>query len=150
MPEESLLTPEVRALVGAASEPVTVEVTAQLARRAIEVYGGEPRSFAPGDRVPGPVVTALQGEANDLAVPSLMPRSILVSNDLSFERPLRVGEVLAVRRRIADISERLGGRFGYAIYVRSEVEFHDGEGALVATVGHTLMQYEHEAAEGEE
>lgn len=150
MPEESLLTPGVRALVGATSEPVTVEVTALLARRAVDVYGGERRDFAPGDRVPGAVVTALQSEARDLRVPSLMPRNLLVTNDLSFERPLRVGDVLTMRRRIADISERLGGRFGYAIYVRSEVEFRDSDGALVATIGNTSMQYEHAGREDEE
>ncbi|MGE5595657.1 MAG: MaoC family dehydratase N-terminal domain-containing protein [Hyphomicrobiales bacterium] len=145
MPDESLLTPEVRAYAGRTSEPVRVRVSARAVRRAIETYGGRRREFAEGDEVPGIVTVALEAESEPIAMPEVLPRSLLISNEMSFERPLRLGEELTVRQRIADISERLGGRFGYSIYVRSETEFFDASGQLVASTARTMMQYEHEA-----
>jgi len=148
--EQSLLTPEVRAAVGRASEPVTVTVTLRMVRRAMETYGLEPRDFAPGEPVPGYVTVALESEARSVPMPEVMPRSLLISNELAFERPLRLGEDLTLQNRIADISERLGGRFGYSIYVRSETEFRDSTGAVVARTGQTMMQYDTTAGDAEE
>lgn len=150
MPEASLLTDDVRALVGRESPAAEVVVTAHVVRRALETYGASPRSFAPGDPVPGYAVVALESGSPEVEVPLLLPRSLLISNDFAFARPLRLGERLFVRERIADISERLGGRFGYSIYVRTEHRFRDETGAVVATAGRTMMQYEHEGEGGDQ
>ena len=150
MPEQSLLTDDVRALVGATSEPVEVEVTLLAVERAIEVYGGRPRSFAAGDPVPGYVTSALASVAKGVELPTLLPRNILISNELAFERPLRLGERLSVRERIADISERFGGQFGYGIYIRSETEFLDASGEVVARTARTMMQYDADEKRGGE
>ena len=136
-------------MVGRVSDPAEVTVTAKVVRRAMETYGARPREFAPGDAVPGYAIVALESDSPNVPYPDLLPRSLLISNDFSFERPLRLGERLTVRERIADISERLGGRFGYSIYVRSEHEYRDAAGTVVATAGRTMMQYEHEASGGE-
>lgn len=145
MPDASLLTDDIRALVGLESETAQVAVTPTVVRRALETYGARPREFFPGDVVPGYAVVALESESPHVEAPAVLPRSLLISNDFSFERPLRLGEQLTVRERIADISERLGGRFGYSMYVRTEHEFRDAAGTLVATASRTMMQYEHEA-----
>lgn len=151
MPDASLLTSEVRALVGRTSAPAPTTVTRKAVRRAMEVYGATGRrDFAPGDRVPGYVVVALEADSEPVDVPDIMPKSLLISNELEFERPLRLGEELQVSQRVADISERLGGRFGYSVYVRSDTLFHDGEGKLVARTARTMMYYETEADGGEE
>ncbi len=150
MPEESLLTPEVRAAVGRTSEPVKVVVTERAVERALETYGMPPRKLAPGDPVPGIVTVALEADVRSVSAPEVLPKSLLISNELSFERPLRLGEELSVQQRIADISERLGGRFGYSIYVRTETEYRDANGEVVARTGTTMMQYDTEGEENEE
>jgi acyl-CoA thioesterase FadM len=75
-------------------------------------------------------------------VPDLMPNSVLISNEWEFRRPLRVGDALTARSRLADISERFGGQFGYGLYIRTEVELRDMTGELVARTATTLMQYD--------
>ncbi|MCA9825262.1 MAG: MaoC family dehydratase N-terminal domain-containing protein [Dehalococcoidia bacterium] len=143
MTEESLLTDDVRALIGAASEAAPVQVTAVAVRRAGDVYYGRPGAVPPaGEPVPGIAIAGLETGSTRLNIPDLMPNSVLISNEWEFERPLRMGEELMARSRLADISERFGGKFGYSIYIRTDVEFSDSEGALVARASSTLMQYD--------
>lgn len=150
MPEESLLTDEVRALVGQATEAVEVEVAARHVRRAMDLYLGERKrlSFAAGERVPGYVLVALVSEAEGVDLPDVMPNSILISNEMLFERPLVMGERLILRSRIGDISERFGGRFGYSLYFRTETEACDPTGGVVAKTAQTMMYYDAAAATG--
>jgi hypothetical protein len=150
VPDQSLLTPEVRSLIGTASAPVTAEVTRRAVNRAMDVYlGNHDRRFNPGDIVPGFALVALEPEGEPSELPPLMPDSILISNEMEFERPIRLGEVLTLRTRLADINERFGGRFGYSLYFRSEVEFADASGAVVARSARTMMQYDAANATGE-
>ena len=152
MPDESLLTDEVRALVGRATPMLPVQVTLRAVQRALDVYLGNHESAptTPGANVPGYVLAALDSESEPEPLPSVLPNSLLISNEWSFERPLRLGEELAVNYRITSISERFGGRFGYSIDFRSEEEFVDETGAVVARSGRSMMQYDAAEARGEE
>lgn len=144
MPEESLVTPEIQALVGKHGEAGTARVTRRALDRAWDVYFGEffPGELQPGDPVPGVVVAGIENEAERLEVPSLLPNSLLVSNEWEFDRQLRFEEELTARSRIAGITERMGGRFGYSIYIRTEVEFTGADGRPAARVVTTMMQYD--------
>jgi hypothetical protein len=143
MPEASLLTDEIRALIGQRTELLPVQVTIRAVRRALDVYLGQlEASFQEGDDVPGYVLAALDSESEPPALPVLLPNSLLISNEWEFERPLRLGEQLNVAYRIVDISERFGGRFGYSLDFRSEEEFSDASGAVVARSGRSMMQYD--------
>lgn len=142
MPEESVLTDEVRALIGSEAAPMRVRVTPRLVQRAVETYQLRPQAYAEGDAVPGMVVVALQSEAEMVTIPDLLPNSLLIGNEVDFERPLRMGEELIVVSRLADIRERLGGRFGYSIYVRTENEFREPDGAVAARSATTMMYYD--------
>lgn len=143
MTDTSLLTEEVQALVGHTSEPVTTRVTAAAVRRAGEVYFGRPGEVpSDGMDVPGVTIAGLETSSGEPRMPDLMPNSVLISNEWQFERPLRMGEELVVQSRLADISERFGGRFGYSLYFRTDVEFRDSGGELVARSSSTLMQYD--------
>jgi len=148
VPEESVLTPEVRALIGSEAAPLHVRVTPRLVQRAIETYQLRPRAMGDGDPVPGMVVVALQSEAEMVAPPDLLPNSLLIGNEVDFERPLRMGEELVVVSRLADIRERLGGRFGYSVYVRTENEFREPGGAVVARAAQTMMYYDASSERG--
>lgn len=143
MPEESLLTDEVRALVGKETTLGKVQVTPKLYRRAVEVYtGGIPDSApAAGEAVPGYVIAALDSEADSPALPALLPNTLLISNEWQFERPLRMGEELEAVYSVAGITERFGGRFGYSIDFRTQITFNDATGAPVARSGNTMTQY---------
>ena len=146
MVEESLLTPEVRALIGQSSEPVRVRVTRRGTERAAEVYFGEPVTITagPGEDVPGFAIAALEfdPEPASAGFPALMPNTILISNEWLFERPLRMDEELVAVRRLADVTERFGGQFGYSLNIRQETEFADPAGATIARTVTTMMQYD--------
>ena len=143
MPEESLLTDDVRALIGRAVPLSAVQVTRRAYQRALDVYLGQHDDGpADGEDVPGYVIEALNSEVDPLSLPTLMPQSIVIANEWQFERPLRMGETLEKVHRIVDISERFGGRFGYSIDVRTEVALSEPEtGTVVARNVHTMTQY---------
>lgn len=144
MSEESLLTDELRAQIGRASESLPVEVTLKAVQRSAEVYHGKPvhLDLKPGDDVPGYAIAALGTDSEDLNFDAPMPNSVLVSNEWIYERPLRLGEVLHCRQRIGDISERFGGQFGQSLHVRRETEYADASGEVVARSVNTLMYYD--------
>lgn len=149
MPEESLLTDEVRALIGQETPAAPARVTRRALHRAMDVYlGHHDESYQDGDDLPGWVIEAIDSESEPVATPLLLPQSLLISNEWAFERPLRLGEVLQATHRIANISERFGGRFGYSLDFRSEVTFRDAEGTVVARNSRNLMQYDASGAEG--
>lgn len=143
MPDESLLTDEVRALTGKETPIGSVEVTPRALKRAIEVYTGTPPATVPaaGEPVAGYVIAALDADYEVETLPILMPNSILISNEWQFERPMRMGETYQASYRLVDISERFGGRFGYSIDFRAEVVYRDEEGNIVARSGRTMTQY---------
>jgi hypothetical protein len=151
VPEESLLTDEIRALVGTAVPMLPVEVTLRAVQRAMDVYLGHHDGTAaePGAPVPGYVLAALDSESEPPPLPAILPNSLLISNEWSFERPLRLGERLDVAYRITGISERFGGRFGYSIDFRTEDEFLDATGAVVARSARNMMQYDASQARAE-
>lgn len=143
MPEESLLTDDVRALIGRAVPLAGVRVTRRAYQRALDVYLGEHDDGPPeGADVPGYVIEALNSETEPPPIPALLPNSILIANEWQFERPLRMGEQLEKTHRIVDISERFGGRFGYSIDIRTEVALSEpASGEVVARNLHTMTQY---------
>jgi hypothetical protein len=143
MPDESLLTDEVRALAGRETPIGPVQVTPRAWRHAVEVYTGAiPTSTpAPGEPVSGYVIAALDADYEIETLPNLLPNSILISNEWQFERPMRMGETFEAAYRLVDITERFGGRFGYSIDFRAEVLYRDSAGEVVARSGRTMTQY---------
>jgi hypothetical protein len=143
MADHSLITDDLRAFVGREGEPRRVTVTEEAVLRAAEASGGAASSaFAPGRPVPGFVLMNLLPGGDEMRVPDPLPKSLLVSNEFSIERPILLGEVLEARARVADISERLGGQFGHGIYVRTEVEFAGADGQVAGRTASTLMYYD--------
>ncbi len=145
MAEGSLITDEIRALIGREGEPAPVRVSPDAVRRAVVNFGGDlDAPLTEGDQVPGVALMNIAPfrEEEELGLRSLMPASILVSNEFSIERPLRLGEEFKAVSRIADITERLGGQFGHSLYVRHEVEFRDAHGDVAGRTATTMMHYD--------
>lgn len=150
MVSESLLTDEVRALIGRTTAPVPVALTSRMVERTMDVYlGSRPRRFAPGEAVPGFVLVALEAEAETFDVPQLLPDGLMISNEMMFERPLRLGEELTVQWRVGEIRERFGGQFGYSVFVPTEVLVRDATGEVVARTSRTMMYYDASEVRGE-
>lgn len=145
MIEESLLTDDVRALVGKVTSRSVARITPQALFRASDTFyghGWEPVP-APGEPVPGITLGALEIESGGLHLPEILPSTIIISNEWQFERQLKMGEEVEVVSRIADISERVGGRFGYSLHFRTEVAFQEpGDGPVIARTVQTMMQYD--------
>lgn len=143
VPDQSLLTDDVRALIGMETDLGTVDVTAKVWRHAVEVYTGKAPAVTPADGEPisGYAIAALETDYELTELPSLMPNSILIANQWEFERPLRMGETLHAAHRLVDITERFGGRFGYSLDFRAEVVYRDANGEVVARSGRTMTQY---------
>ncbi|MCZ2110378.1 MAG: hypothetical protein LC118_12555 [Dehalococcoidia bacterium] len=151
MPEESLLTDDIRALIGRRTDLAHVRVTLRDVKRAHEVYYGTPGpDFSDGEEVPGWVIAVLDAEKDPPELPRLLPQSLLISNEWSFERYPRLGETLMLTSVVTNISERFGGRFGYSIDFRNEVEFRDETGAVIARSASSMMQYDASTAGDEE
>jgi hypothetical protein len=153
---DSLLTADVLALVGSETVPVEVVVT----RRAVEkgmdlIPPAGPRRAAPdepGAPVPGSVLIILNGESDRMLRSARpLPNGTLASNEFEFARPLRLGETLVLTTRLADVSERLGGRFGHTLYWRYEDVFASPDRTVVAKAVRTVMSYDtRNAREGED
>ncbi|HJP41409.1 MAG TPA: MaoC family dehydratase N-terminal domain-containing protein [Dehalococcoidia bacterium] len=149
MEQKPLITDEVRALIGTKSPSSKVTLTRRGAERAMEVFRRHrERSLQEGDEAPACAIVALESEVDGVAIPQLMPDTLMVGDEWDFERPLVVGESLTGETVLADISERFGGRFGYAITVRTEFRLSDSRGRVVAKSVRTMMHYDGRTAEG--
>lgn len=141
--ESSLISDEVRALIGTTSKPTTVRLTTHHVRKALyAVRGRRDIEVNDGDIAPVAALGTIDGDAEPLQSPTILPKFMIVSNEWTVERPIVVGETYTCVRRLADISERLGGRFGHSVYIRTDIEFTDATGALVARCGTQVMQFD--------
>ena len=151
MADHSLLTDEIRAYIGRHAEPQQVTITQEAVFRAMDAYGGHhERVLAPGKPVPGFTLVNVLPGGDDIRVPDPLPKSLLVGNEFSIERPILLGENLTAIARVADITERLGGQFGHGIYVRTEVEFTGADGNVAGRTASTLMYYDPAGARRDE
>ena len=143
VPEESLLTDDVRALIGQSKVIGKVTVTRQAYKRALDTYTGRHNDPPPdGAEVPGYVLDGLSTEEDVPRWPNFLPQQVNISNEWEFERPLRMGEEFVVSTRLASISERFGGRFGYSLDVRTETVYSEAAtGVEVARKVSTMSQY---------
>lgn len=139
--DESLITPELEARVGVASAAVEVEVTPLLVRRLYEMLGTLPadRGDAP------PAVLVMQDAGREVSpLPGLPADSLVTGDEWEMRRPIRIGETLTAVNRLADLSERFGGRLGHTLAVRHQWEFLDTGGETVAVARRSMAYYERE------
>lgn len=146
MAEQSLITDELRALKGRTGTSRPVKITDELVHRSMGVYrhGQDPVHFEEGAVVPESVLLILapnRGES-EIHIPDPLPKSLMVSTEISVKRPLRMGDSFQARARVGDISERLGGRFGHVVHIRTEVEFLETSGEVAASTATTMMFYD--------
>ncbi|MGE5595259.1 MAG: MaoC family dehydratase N-terminal domain-containing protein [Hyphomicrobiales bacterium] len=141
--EHSLITDEHRAVIGKRSEPFTVTVKEEDARRMRDVLGDTDPRWADGTGNAPPYVLAMLtsgGRRPDMV--RVLPGGLLTQQEWKFTRILRIGETLTGYNQTVDIRERLGGRYGHSVLVTSGTDFYDADGNHVASAMTTITQFD--------
>ena len=143
--QHSLITEEHRALVGVKSDPSTITIREEDARRMRDILGDTDPRYADGTGIAPPYVIAMFNTARRNG-PFVLPGGLLTQQEWKFTRPFRIGEELQAVTQVMDIRERLGGRYGYSILLTSGTDFYDAAGNHVAAAMTTLTQFDPRAA----
>jgi acyl dehydratase len=153
--DESLLTEEFRARIGVKTGPAWTVIPAVDARYVRDVLEDRDPRYADATGIAPPYAfTILEPRPTaDLTphiVPRIMPGAVLTQTEWTFHRPFRMGERLQAVHQVADLRERLGGRFGRSILVVTHTEYRDEAGELVAESSHTVTQFDPHARQEEQ
>jgi hypothetical protein len=150
---EDALQTEVRDHVGRTIGPWTHEVTTTGVRAFARGAGyDDPRYYADG-AIPAPPCflgtpvyrpgasdETFSGPRGTGYRPRFgMTRSLDAGTEITYERPLRAGDVLQVTDRVVAAEVKHGRTLGTMVVVTSEVEARDADGALVATERTTII-----------
>jgi hypothetical protein len=144
MAEGTIITEEMRDLVGVESPPVTIEVEKGDLRRFTEATGEtDPRYaevFPPTFFCPDPIIAAQRA---GLKRPWPFTFSIDGGSEWEFHRPVRVGDTLTLTAKIADLYEKRGSaRTGRMLFTIIEVRCTNQRQELVGVARGTGIVYE--------
>ena len=146
---QSKITDEHRAYIGRKSEPASVTVREEDARRLRTLLEDDDPRWAEGTGIAPPYVLAMFGGAPRRGtIPSVLPGGIMTQQEWRFTRPFRIGEQLQAITQVIDIRERLGGRYGHSVLVTTSTDFYDAAGEHVAANLLTVTQFDPSAARG--
>jgi hypothetical protein len=81
-----------------------------------------------------------EGGRMGLTKPFELPRLLHGEQAYEFARPIKVGDVLTGRTRLADYYEKAGKRGGKMRFATYETTYSDAEGNLVVTCKSTLIE----------
>jgi acyl dehydratase len=157
MAEASVITDEMRAVIGQESEPITVEVDKTAVRmfaRAVGytdlIYYDEEYAKSKGYRsLPAPMGFL----GHPIFRPDIASRPLYVMSfkspykrvlnggtDIEYYEPICAGDALTSTAKIADISER-SASIGPMLVITGETNYKNQQGKLVARFRGTLIQY---------
>jgi hypothetical protein len=149
---ESIITDEMRALIGVETAPITIEVEKGDLRRFTEATGEiNPRYaevFPPTFFCPDPIIAAQRA---GLKRPWPFKYSIDGGSEWEFHRPVRVGDTLTLAVKIADLYEKRGSaKTGRMLFTIVEIRCANQRGELVGVARGTGIVYEGPQAERQE
>jgi hypothetical protein len=144
MANGSIITSEMRALIGVETPPLTTEVEQGDLRRFREATGEtDPRFaevFPPTFFCPDPIIAAQRA---GLKRPWPFRYSIDGGSEWEFHRPVRVGDTLALTAKIADLYEKRGSaNTGRMLFTIIEVRCTNQRNELVGVARGTGIVYE--------
>ena len=157
MAEASIITDEMRAIIGKESEPVTVEVDKSAVRmfaRAVGytdlIYYDEQYAKSKGYRsLPAPMgflghpIFRPDMPSRPLYVMALKSpyeRVLNGGSEIEYYEPICAGDVLTSTAKLVDLSER-SGSMGPMLIVTGETTYKNQAGKVVAKFRGTLIQY---------
>ena len=138
--ERSLLTPELRALIGTAVGEKRFTVEPLVAARLAEALGLDPETAAEADSAPAYYCPAFETSQASIRLPGGPDSGVLAGDEWEQRRPLRWGERITGRGVIAGIDERFG-KNGQMLHVRHEWTFRDEAGEIVGISRRIYVRY---------
>lgn len=142
----SKITDEHREAIGVKSEPITITVKEEDAKRMRDILGDTDPRWADGTGMAPPYVIASFGGGRPGRAVQIMPGALLTQQEWKFSRPIKIGETLQATTQVSDIRDRIGGRYGYTVLVTNSTDYVDAEGNHVASTLVTLSQFDPAAA----
>ena len=139
---QSKITDEHRAAIGRKSDPVSVTVQEEDARRLRGVFADSDPRWAEGSGVAPPYVIAMFPGTRRGVTPTILPNGILTQQEWRFTREFRIGEQLQAITQVIDIRDRLGGRYGYSVLITTSTDYYDADGNHVAATLATVTQFD--------
>ena len=152
MADGSIITEEMRTLVGVETSPLTIEVEKGDLRRFREAIGEtDPHHaevFPPTFFCPDPIIAAQRA---GLKRPWPFKFSIDGGSEWEFHRPVRVGDTLTLTAKIADLYEKRGSaKTGRMLFTIVEIRCANQRGELVGVARGTGIVYEGPQGERQE
>lgn len=144
MTGESIITDEMRALLGVETAPFTIEVEKGDLRRFREATGETDPRFAetvpPTFFCPDPIIAAQRA---GLKRPWPFKYSIDGGSEWEFHRPVQVGDTLRLTAKIADLYEKQGSpKTGRMLFTIMEIRCTNQRDELVGIARGTGIVYE--------
>jgi hypothetical protein len=139
--ERSLITEEVRALVGVSSGSSSFTVERLTARRLAEALGEDVDAVAEAEAPPSYYVAAFETQMAGAGAAFDLTGGVLAGDEWEHRRPLRWGEQITGSGCVADVYERFGGRHGQTVYLRYEWTFTDAAGDVVSVGRRVLARF---------
>lgn len=138
---QSLVTDAHRAHIGVPGPALSVTVREDEVRRLMASLDETDPRYGPETGVAPPYIAGSFGGGNFWVFDAL-PQRLMTQQEWKFSRNLRVGEELAAVSHIADIRERLGGRYGHSVIVTASTQYRDTGGELAAESLVTLVYFD--------
>ncbi len=154
MPEDSIITEEMRKAVGVESEPSVYEIEKEPIRRWAEAIGdpnplyhdeeyakkcGYDSIIAPPGFVAQYAFPVKSG-GSPRRVKSPFKRNLNGGNEYEFYKPVQAGDVLTATTKLIDLYER-EGRFGKMLFQIAETTFKNQNNEVVAKARYTGISY---------
>jgi len=153
MSQDSVITDEMRAVIGVESEPSVYEIEKEPIRRWAEAIGdpnplyhdeeyakkrGYRSLVAPPAFVAQYSYPVKAGGRPRFSSP--FTRNLNGGNEYEFFKPVQAGDVITATTKVVDIYER-EGRLGKMLFVISETTYKNQDGEIVAKARNTGISY---------
>jgi hypothetical protein len=144
--DKPLVTDEHRAKIGKKTPPNRLVIRATDAHRLRDLLGDDDPRYTDETGLAAPYAFSILEPRPTLGlgevVPRVFPMGVLTQSEWTQHRPFHVDQPIFATYEVADIRERLGGRFGRSVLLMVHAEFRDEAGELLGESMHTITQYD--------
>ena len=146
--DESLITPAMEAAIGTEGEPRTVTIDKELVLRLMHALNEDDPDLiaaveAEDTSYPIPTYALLTTSTSQrqLTVPDAPERALMAADAWEVKGDIHLGDTMTIVPRLADISERIGGRVGHSLFINHEWVYTNQDNVEVARVRRTVTHF---------
>ena len=146
--DESLITPAMEAAIGSEGEPRVVTIDKELVQRLMHALGEDDADLIAAvdtgdDSYPIPTYALLTTSTSQrqLTVPDAPERALMAADAWEVKADIHLGDTMTIVPRLADISERIGGRVGHSLFINHEWVYTNQHDVEVARVRRTVTHF---------